>query len=393
MSDGAEMLSPMPLPRGGRRPALLREVGPDAGEDQRRALLMALREPVITTSPDGRVTGVNPAAAALFGGASEVRGQLIGELLPFLASVGQDRDREPDRWQGRVLDGAGRTVDLEVSLTRLADAAAEAPQRSRGIAGDPAAPTFVYLLHDVSHHTEVARLREQLLFNVAHELRGPLTVLGNALEILAADFGDLTAAEADTLLGQARRTTGRLRTLLEELLSVGTIQAGHFVVTPHPTELGRIMEDALDLVAPSLEARHQHAEVELGPAPMLVQADRRYARQVLSNLLTNASKYGPEGSVIRVTAEPAGGAARVTVADRGPGIAPEHLPRLFEPFYRVRADDQEAGVGLGLAIAKGIVEAHGGRIDIDSAPGAGTRVWFTLPMAGRRHAAPDPAGR
>ena len=112
-------------------------------------------------------------------------------------------------------------------------------------------------------------------------------------------------------------------------------------------------------------------------------ADKRYARQVLSNLLANASKYSPEQSVIRVVARPAATMVRISVEDQGPGIPPEQQAGLFERFYRI--DDTDApGVGLGLAIAKGIVEAHGGSIGIDSEVGSGTRVWFTLPNASRQ---------
>jgi signal transduction histidine kinase len=105
--------------------------------------------------------------------------------------------------------------------------------------------------------------------------------------------------------------------------------------------------------------------------------------------LTNASKYSPEHSIIRIRAEPAGTMLRISVEDQGPGIPPEHRAGLFERFYRVRADADAPGIGLGLAIAKGIVEAHGGNIGVESEVGRGTRVWFTLPSAGRRHA--DPA--
>jgi signal transduction histidine kinase len=113
-------------------------------------------------------------------------------------------------------------------------------------------------------------------------------------------------------------------------------------------------------------------------------ADTRYARQVLTNLLANASKYSPERSVIRLVAEPNANMVRISVVDRGPGIPPEQQAGLFERFYRVRSDSDVPGVGLGLAIAKGIVEAHGGSIGIDSEVGSGTSVWFTLPRATRQ---------
>jgi signal transduction histidine kinase len=108
-------------------------------------------------------------------------------------------------------------------------------------------------------------------------------------------------------------------------------------------------------------------------------ADPRYARQVISNLVANASKYSPEATCIRIVASATVNMVRIAVGDQGPGIPREQRAGLFERFYRVRTDTDAPGVGLGLAIAKGIVEAHGGSIAIDSEVGAGTRVWFTLP--------------
>jgi signal transduction histidine kinase len=228
------------------------------------------------------------------------------------------------------------------------------------------------------HHLALNRLREELLYSVAHELRAPLAVLENALDILAEGYADLPADEFAKLMGSAQRTAGRLRTLMEDLLSAGSIQAGHFRVELRPVELREIVSEAVDGVQPTLSERGQRLETDL-PDGIVVKADRRYARQVLANLIGNASRYGPPGSAIRVRAENASGQVRVAVDDTGPGIPKEEQSRLFERFYRSRAEGP--GIGLGLAIAKGIVEAHGGRIGVDSEPGAGTSVWFTLPAA------------
>jgi signal transduction histidine kinase len=122
-------------------------------------------------------------------------------------------------------------------------------------------------------------------------------------------------------------------------------------------------------------------QIEYAEPNLVVLGDQRYARQVLTNLLANASKYSPERSTIRVVAGPTANMIRISVEDQGSGISQEQQAGLFERFYRVRANSDAPGVGLGLAIAKGIVEAHGGRIGIDSELGSGTRVWFTLPSA------------
>jgi signal transduction histidine kinase len=337
-------------------------------EAQRRELFAALRTPIVTTAMSGRITGFNAAAIALFGSPARLYGRNIGDVLPF-APGPRDAVAAADA-QGRLADATGRTVDLEVSRTVLTDA------DDHGYA--------VYVVHDISRHAEVNRLREQLLYSVAHELRGPLMVLDNALEILDDDYARLTAQEFDQVLGTARRTARRMRTLMEDLLSAGSIQSGHFVVAPRMVELSTIVSDALEIVGPAIEGRGQRVALELPEEPAPVLADKRYARQVLTNLLANASKYSPEQSVIRIVAAPNANMVRISVVDQGAGIPPEQQAGLFERFYRVRSDTDAPGVGLGLAIAKGIVEAHGGSIGIDSELGSGTSVWFTLPNAARR---------
>jgi signal transduction histidine kinase len=188
-----------------------------------------------------------------------------------------------------------------------------------------------------------------------------------------------------------------MRALMEDLLSAGSIQSGHFVVAPRKVDLGDVVTDALEIVRPPIEGRGQRVEIDVPKDAAPVMADKRYARQVLSNLLVNASKYSPERSLIRVVARSMANMVRISVEDEGPGIAPEQQVGLFERFYRVRSDNDAPGVGLGLAIAKGIVEAHGGSIGIDSAPGNGTCVWFTLHNAVRQtledgNRSADPAG-
>jgi signal transduction histidine kinase len=336
-------------------------------EASRRELLEAIRTPIVTTSMSGRITSFNAAAVAMFGSPARLYGRNIRDVLPFAPDPGNGV--AVGDAQGRLADATGRTVDLEVSRTLMQ--------------ADDEHGYAVYVVHDISRHAEVNRLREQLLYSVAHELRGPLMVLDNALEILNTDYSGLTAEEFAHVLGTARRTARRMRTLMEDLLSAGSIQSGHFVVAPRKTDLDAILSDALDIVGPSIDSRGQRVEMDVPSRVGPVLADRRYARQVLTNLLANASKYSPEQSIIRVVASPNSNMVRISVQDQGPGIPPEQQAGLFERFYRVRTDSDAPGVGLGLAIAKGIVEAHGGTIGIDSELGSGTSVWFTLPKARR----------
>ena len=343
--------------------ALRRNVAELHAEHSRQtALMAALRDPIVVTDRDGVVTSANERAADLFGPAP-IAGRRVGELMPFTAT-----EMRPGRgrWVGSVTDPFGGTVELEVVRARLS-----------GRGGERGA---LYVLHDITSHLELNRMREQLLYSVAHELRGPLGVLENVLEILSTESGELSADEFSRLTGNAQRTARRLRALMEDLLSAGTIQAGRFKIVPRPVELGEIVAEAVETVDLAVQERGQRMEVQIAE-DCQVLADRQYMRQVLTNLLSNASKYSPEKTAIRVGAERSGDHIRVWVEDSGPGIAKEQLAGLFERFYRIRHNSDEPGVGLGLAIAKGIIEAHRGQIGVESEVGKGTKVWFTLPAA------------
>jgi NtrC-family two-component system sensor histidine kinase KinB len=335
-------------------------------EARQRALLGALREAILATSADGQVDDFNPAAAALFGDPGRLKGRHVTELLPFVRPATEASSQDV-LWQGTIVEAAGHSLDVEVSQTALLEGTLPL--------------NYVYVIHDISRYAEVNRLREQLLHNVAHELRAPLGVLDNALEILATDYGELPASELDELMRTARRTTRRLRALMEDLLSAGSIQSGRFQIRARPTPPSAFIDDALEMVEAMLEPRAQRIDLHADASLPEVMADPLRARQVLTNLLHNASKYSADGDVIGVRTEHLDGHVRISVADRGVGIPEDQQAGLFERFYRVRPGNEEPGIGLGLAICKGIVEAHGGTIGVESLPGSGTTVWFTLPVA------------
>jgi signal transduction histidine kinase len=349
-----------------------------------RTLMDAIRTPIITASPDGRIISCNVAATALLGSSAPVLGQPIDAILPLVAWSPEPSD-QPRIWAGRIEHAGSHALDVEITETELAAGAGPADR--------------LYVLHDISQHAELNRLREQLLYSVAHELRAPMALLENTLDIVASEYGSFNVQEFDQLIGSARRTSLRLRTLMDDLLSAGDIQSGRFMVSLRPAELSAILDGAVETVDVLLGGRGQRVERTIARSAQHVMADPRYLRQILSNLLANASKYGPRDSAITVSAERLGHDVRIAVGDRGPGIPSEQQAGLFDRFYRVRPGNEEPGIGLGLAIVKGIVAAHGGTVGIDSATGEGTQVWFTLqragPGAGRgaQHGPPVGAGR
>jgi len=223
---------------------------------------------------------------------------------------------------------------------------------------------------------------ERLLHDLTHELRTPLTVLEGTLEALAEHHATLSVREVDRLLGNARSTAARLRVLVENLLSAGAIAAGGFRPALQEVEVARLLEPVAASNAAALSSRDQVLKLDGIHQATRVLADPFWVALALINLVANASKYSPAGSTIGVTVHPEGDSMRFSVSDQGAGIPLEDQPALFTRYYRAAPDRSRPGIGLGLAIFKGIVESHGGSFGIDSAPGAGTTVWFTLHRAG-----------
>lgn len=233
---------------------------------------------------------------------------------------------------------------------------------------------------------EADRMRSLLLSTVSHELRTPLGLVKGYLAMLLRDWGRLPEAEQREFLHIALEETDRLAELVDRLLDMSCLQAGRLRIEPVPLDLGQLVADTVRRLQPLLAGARLELTLEPGLPPVL--ADERRIGQVLRNLLENAARYSPPGAPITVTVRASGPLVEVAVADRGPGIPPETLARLFTPFYRgeeheARGDRRRGGLGLGLAIARGLVEAHGGRIWAESQVGAGSRFCFVLPALGR----------
>ncbi|MBM4421579.1 MAG: HAMP domain-containing histidine kinase [Chloroflexi bacterium] len=229
------------------------------------------------------------------------------------------------------------------------------------------------------------RLKEDFLLQVAHELRTPIATLSASLDLLLQDALTMPRDQLAAIVRTLGRSALRLENLVENLLDAGSIEAGTFQVRALPTFLSRAIRTALTFVQPVLDGKNQRLVVQVARQAETVVADPRRTAQVLTNLLTNASKYSPEAGVIEVRAVAEGGFVRVTVRDQGPGIPPDEQDRLFERFFRSReVREQAGGIRLGLTISRAIVRAQGGEIGIESAPGAGTSVHFTLPRARER---------
>jgi signal transduction histidine kinase/PAS domain-containing protein len=221
-------------------------------------------------------------------------------------------------------------------------------------------------------------MRDQVLRVVAHDLKNPLASVKMNVDLLERSRGrerEIDGARA----ARIRAAVARADRLIGDLLDVARLEAGKLELTLHREAIRPVLLEAVELHGTLTDAARHTIEVTVPDDLEPVFLDRDRVLQVLSNLLGNAIKFTPAGGRIRVCARPVEGGVRVEVVDSGPGIAPEDVPHLFRPFWQARPSS--GGAGLGLAIAKGIVEAHGGAIGAEPAADGGACVWFTLPSA------------
>ena len=289
---------------------------------------------------------------------------------------------------------SGETVRSEEMLISVADGRSlrVLVNATPILAEDGAVGSVVLTIQDLAPLDEIERLRTEFLGLVGHELREPLAAIRGSATTLLEDAAALDPAEMREFHRIIAEQSGHMRGLIGDLLDAGRLDTGTLSVSPEPSELADLVERARDTFVGG-GGRHGIA-VDLPVDLPRAMADRRRIVQVLNNLFANAARAAPESSPIRVSAVREGDQIAVSVADAGRGIAPEQLPRLFDKHA---GGGSKAGYGLGLAICKGLVEAHGGRIRAESAGvGHGATVIFTLPLAGEPGAeapAEPPAGR
>ena len=240
--------------------------------------------------------------------------------------------------------------------------------------------SVVVTMQDLAPLDEIERMRADFLGLVSHELRAPLSSIRGSAHTLLKDGEEMEPAEMREFHRIIEEQAGHMRGLIGDLLDAGRIDSGTLSVAPEPSELAGLVEQARNTF---VGGGGRHAVLVDLPAGLpAVMADRRRVVQVLNNLFSNAARHAPEASPIRVAAMHEGASVAVSVSDEGQGVAPELLPHLFRKHADPRSG-APAGHSLGLAICKGLVEAHGGRIWGDSAgPGRGTTVTFTLPAGG-----------
>ena len=369
-----------------------------AHRDERRA--RADLEALVETSPvgvvvidlrTGRPVSLNREARRIVEGLC-MPGGTVEQLKDALIVRRADGRQVPlaEARLAQALRGLGAVRAEEVVLSVPGGRSATALVNATPIrSADGAVESLVVTMQDMAPLQELERLRAEFLGMVSHELRAPLTsIKGSAATVLGASPG-LDPAEMVQFFRIIDQQADHMRGLIGDLLDAGRIETGTLSVSPEPSEVPALVDQARNTFLSGGGAHR--VLLDLPQDLPRVMADRRRIVQVLNNLLANAAAYSPGSSPIRVAALRDGLQVAVSVADEGRGVPPERLQHLFSKYAGTgdgERDPVTGGIGLGLSICKGLVEAHGGRIRAESGgAGQGTRVTFTLPAAEEEAAA------
>ncbi len=334
-----------------------------AERDLLDGILGGMGEGVLVAGADGRIVLMNRALKSMLLLTGEPEGRPVLHVIRNAAlSEMLERARQ------------GRTVEREIELGGLM------PRRMlvRASALEREPGSVLVVLVDLTELRRLESMRRDFVANASHELRSPLTSIRAAAETLESTADD--PAGTRRFVDVIARNAERLQNLVDDMLELARIESREVTLEPQALDLAAVAQRVLAQYLPRAERSRIALAAELSGLPR-VRADRRALEHVLGNLVDNALKYCPEGSSVRITAEREHDCIRVSVADDGPGIAPQHLERIFERFYRVEPGRSRelGGTGLGLAIVKHLVEAMGGAVAVQSRIGAGSRFSFTLP--------------
>lgn len=330
------------------------------GREETAALLGSMVEGVIAVDPAGDVVFCNTALRRLLGYPDD-------ETLPNLRELFRQSDAR------QVVDavlGGEAVLGRELAIDDRIVLVTARPLPTRGA---------VICLHDLTDLRRLEAVRRDFVANVSHELRTPLTSIAGYAEILASDAPEpKTAAQ---FLAVIRTNAGRMQHLVDDLLDLARLESGTWRPDVQRLDAGELARSAWDPYAERAEAAGIAFALTVAEDARL-HADADALRQILTNLFDNALRHSAAGGRIQVDVAPADEGTALSVSDTGSGIGAEHLPRVFERFYRAdpARSRSQGGTGLGLSIVKHLVESHGARIDLTSALGRGTTIRMVFPQ-------------
>ncbi|HEX2951774.1 MAG TPA: ATP-binding protein, partial [Armatimonadota bacterium] len=343
------------------------------------ATITAIADGLVTNDHTGRVMHANAAANRILRYQPTECELAIPERIPALHVTKPDgTPYTPDETPAiRALHGEASTGTIMVvhrpHRTVWVSVSAAPIRAANRITG--AIVTFT----DITHQYELQEQMENFIHMVSHDLRTPLTVIKGYASLL----DDPTVDNNKQIIRQSAkaimRGVTRMNTMVEDLHMVTRLEGGQLQLQPRPVVLQEYVPALLTGNMSVLATDRFHFDISADLAPVL--ADEARLERILINLLTNAQKYAVSGTPIAVRARQTGEEVTVSVMDRGQGIHPDDIPLLFNRFYRAKGERRAEGIGLGLYITRLLVEAHGGRIWVESAIGEGSTFFFTLPTA------------
>lgn len=342
-------------------------------------LLDRLPDGVVMVGADGKVSMVNAEAERLLGRTREsALGRDFREVLDLRDSAGR-------AWWGSCSPFASIAIVRGMPEREFLLRGAGSRERWvvvvgrywRGSTGK--VEQVVFGLRDATSRRLQETAKGELISTVSHEIRSPLTSIKGFTSTLLKRWDRFTPEQQRTMLQAVNSDADRVTRLIKELLDISRLEAGRMQLLRRMVDLEELSREVAGRIAGGREG--WYAEVSFPEGFPEVYVDRDKVGQVLANLLENAAKYAA-GCAVRVEGFVGEGVVEVAVIDAGPGIAPEHLGRIFTKFYRRDVPGSPSGTGLGLYITKGLVESHGGRIWATSEPGKGSAFRFTLPTGG-----------
>jgi PAS domain S-box-containing protein len=340
------------------------------------AAIDSLYDPVIVTDGEGCVTKLNPAAEEIFGSESEITGKHVGEVARDARIAGAVAEALQSQ---RPVAGEDMSAVLPLGVDGSQRAFRLRTTPMRGHSNGGHLLGAVTILEDITHLREIDRLKSEFIATASHELRTPLTSVQMGVHLLLeGSLGELTDSQNE-VLEACRQDCDRLDKLMRDLLDLSKIEAGERQPQLAAVRVKDLITSAVKELYPQVEAKGLELRVDVPVDLPEVMVDRLQIDRVISNLVSNALRHTEQGQ-IKISAEARNDHVVVSVSDTGSGIPTEYLPEIFHKFVQVPAAPV-GGAGLGLAISKSIVEAHGGRISVQSQVGRGTTFTFTLPLA------------
>jgi len=338
------------------------------------ATIDSLYDPVIVTDGEGCVTKLNPAAEEIFGSEEENTGRHVGEVARDARIAGAVTEALESQ-RPVAGEGLSSVLPLAVDGSERAFRLRTTPMRDNGhrLLG------AVTILEDITHLREIDRLKSEFIATASHELRTPLTSVQMGVHLLLEGaLGELTDSQNEVLQA-CRQDCERLDKLMRDLLDLSKIEAGESQPQLATVSARDLLTTAVKELRPQVEAKGLELSVDAPVELPRVSVDRLQIERVISNLVINALRHTKNGE-IKISAEQRDNHVAISVNDTGSGIPTEYLPHIFDKFVQV-PDAPTGGAGLGLTISKSIVEAHGGKISVQSQIGRGTTFTFTLPLA------------